>query len=169
METISSKLDNIKQICTTEFLIPFEGTGPRDGQGNFLAYRDPGSKDGLPITIAWGLTFDLQGNKFQLGDKLSYDQALKIKQGVLNRFLADLLTLSPKIVLEPSRRIAAVLSWVYNCGLGNYRISTFRKKVNEGNWEEAAEQCLKWTKANGKVMKGLVRRRQAEAKALLNP
>jgi lysozyme len=169
METLQEKLEQVKQICTTEFLVPFEGTGPRDSQGNFLAYRDPGSKDGLPITIAWGLTFDLQGNKFQLGDKLSYEQALKIKQGVLNRFIADLLTLSPKIVLEPSSRIAAVLSWVYNCGLGNYRVSTFRKKVNEGRWEEAAEQCLKWTKANGKVMKGLVRRRQAEAKALLNP
>lgn len=169
METLQEKLEQVKQICTTEFLVPFEGTGPRDSQGNFLAYRDPGSKDGLPITIAWGLTFDLQCNKFQLGDKLSYDQALEIKQGVLNRFLADLLTLSPKIVLEPSRRIAAVLSWCYNLGLGNYRISTFMKKVNEGNWEEAAEQCLKWTKANGKVMKGLVRRRQAEAKALLNP
>lgn len=169
METLQEKLEQAKQICTTESLVPFEGTGPRDSQGNFLAYKDPGSKDGLPITIAWGLTFDLQGNKFQLGDKLSYDQALKIKQGVLNRFLAELLVLSPKIVLEPSRRIAAVLSWVYNCGVGNYRISTFRKKVNEGSWEEAAEQCLKWTKANGKVMKGLVRRRQAEANALLNP
>lgn len=169
METLSSKLENIKQICTTEFLVPFEGTGPRDNQGNFLAYKDPGSKDGLPITIAWGLTFDLQGNKFQLGDKLSYDQALKIKQGVLNRFLAELLKLSPKIVLEPSRRVAAVLSWVYNCGVGNYRISTFRRKVNEGSWEEAAEQCLKWNKANGKVMRGLTRRRKAEAEALMNP
>ena len=169
METLQEKLEQVKQICTTEFLVPFEGTGPRDNQGNFLAYKDPGSKDGLPITIAWGLTFDLQGNKFQLGDKLSYEQALKIKQCVLNRFLADLLTLSPKIVLEPSRRIAAVLSWCYNCGLGNYRISTFRKKVNEGSWEEAAEQCLKWDKAAGRVMRGLTRRRQAEAKALLNP
>lgn len=169
METLKSKLDQIKEICTTEFLIPFEGTGPRDSQGNFLAYRDPGSKDGLPITIAWGLTFDIQGNPFQLGDKLGYEQALSIKQAVLNKFLAELIKLSPKIVLEPSRRIAAVLSWCYNCGLGNYMASTFRRKVNAGEWQEAAEQCLKWDKSNGKVMRGLTRRRQAEAKAILNP
>jgi lysozyme len=174
METLQEKLEQVKQICTTEFLVPFESYHKKLPNGDCQSYADPGTvndpvKKGEPWTIGYGSTFDELGVKVRQGDVWTHEKAVRAKQAALSMFLAELLRLSPKIVLEPSRRIAAVLSWVYNCGLGNYRISTFRKKVNEGSWEEAAEQCLKWTKANGKVMKGLVRRRQAEAKALLNP
>ncbi|NBW15544.1 MAG: lysozyme, partial [Caulobacteraceae bacterium] len=49
------------------------------------------------------------------------------------------------------------------CGLGNYRISTFKKRVDASDWEGAAVECVKWTKANGRVLLGLKRRREAEA------
>ena len=164
----------IKLICIKEFLIPFESYHKKLPNGDCAAYPDPATandpiKKGEPWTCGYGSTFDEHRVRVRQGDVWTHEQALRAKQAALSMFLAELLKLSPKIVLEPSSRIAAVLSFVYNCGVGNYRISTFRKKVNEGNWEEAAEQCLKWTKANGRVMKGLVRRRQAEAKALLTP
>jgi len=73
------------------------------------------------------------------------------------------MKLCPGLKDEPPRRQAAVLSWAYNCGLGNLRISTFRKRINEKNWEEAALECLKWDKAAGRVLRGLTRRRQAES------
>ena len=174
METLQSKLDQIRQICTTEFLIPFEAYHKKLPNGDCIAYPDPSTvndpvKKGEPWTIGYGSTFDELGAKVKQSDVWTHEKALRAKQAALSMFLAELLKLSPKIVLEPSRRVAAVLSWVYNCGVGNYRISTFRRKVNEGSWEEAAEQCLKWTKANGKVMRGLTRRRKAEAEALMNP
>jgi len=169
-----SKLEEIKQICIKDFLLVYEGTGPRLPNGDFIAYPDPATKNdpvkkGEPWTIAWGLTFDEHGVKVKQGDVWSKEKALRVKEVVLSTFLARLLELSPGLIVEPPRRIAAVLSWVYNLGLGNYTASTFRKKVNAKEWSEAAEQCKLWYKANGKKMKGLVSRRSAEANALLNP
>jgi lysozyme len=78
-------------------------------------------------------------------------------------FLQGLFKFSPKIQTALPRRIAAVPSWVYNCGLGNYRVSTFKKRVDAGDWGGAADQCLLWNKAAGRVLPGLTRRRAAEA------
>lgn len=74
--------------------------------------------------------------------------------------------MSPRLLNEPDRRVAAILSWVYNCGLGNYRISTFKKRVDAGDWAGAKEECVKWNKAAGRVLPGLTRRRIAEATLL---
>ena len=71
--------------------------------------------------------------------------------------------LSPILAAEPDRRIAALTSFAYNCGLGNYRISTLRRRVNQRDWPEAAREIMKWNKAAGRVMAGLTRRRAAEA------
>lgn len=81
----------------------------------------------------------------------------------LQHFSAGLLKMSPGLAQEPPRRFAAVLSWVYNCGLGNYRISTFKKRIDAKDWEGAREECVKWNKAAGRVLPGLTRRRVAEA------
>ncbi len=161
--------DEIKEICVKEFLVPFEGTGPmtKDKQ-HFIAYPDPGPT-GLPVTVAWGLTYDEAGNPLQLGELWGLERATTHKARVLDTYLLALLKMSPTLVLEPPRRIAAVLSWVYNCGLGNYRVSTFKKKIDQKIWYEAAEQCKKWDKAGGKVLKGLSNRRKAEANAIIKP
>lgn len=81
----------------------------------------------------------------------------------LAHFCAGLLKMSPRLAKEPPKRVAAILSWVYNCGLGNYRISTFKKRIDAGDWEGAREECVKWNKAAGRVLLGLTRRRVAEA------
>lgn len=175
-------LEEVKRKCVELFLVPFEGTGPMTPDGRFMAYEDPGSKNlkvkddqgnwvkspqaGLPITIAWGITYHVDGTPIQLGETWDMEYALKVKSIVLNRFLRDLLRMSPGLMQENSLRIAAVLSWVYNLGLGNYRISTFKKRIDCKEWEGAYEECLKWNKAKGKVMKGLTRRRMAEAVAI---
>lgn len=165
---MSFDAEEIKSICSKEFLIPFEGEGKKDSSGNFVAYADPAS-GAEPYTISWGLTFDEYGIKVKKDDVWTREKALRAKQAVLNGFLLELFKLSPTISLEKSRRVAAVLSWVYNCGLRNYRISTFKKKIDAQDWVGAAEECLKWDRGNGKVMKGLTRRRKYEASAILNP
>jgi lysozyme len=75
--------------------------------------------------------------------------------------------MSPGLANEPPRRLAAVISFAYNCGLGNYRISTFKKRVDAKDWQGAYEEILKWNKAAGRVLRGLTLRRQAEGKLLL--
>jgi lysozyme len=56
----------------------------------------------------------------------------------------------------------ALVSFSFNVGLGNLQNSTLRMKVNRSDFEGAAEQFLVWTKAGGRVLPGLVKRRTHE-------
>ena len=56
----------------------------------------------------------------------------------------------------------ALVSFAFNAGLGNLQRSTIRMKANRGDWEGAAEAFMAWTKGGGRVLPGLVKRRQAE-------
>ena len=56
----------------------------------------------------------------------------------------------------------ALVSFSFNVGLGNLQRSGLRMKTNRGDFDEAADEFLKWTKAAGKVLPGLVKRRKDE-------
>ena len=57
----------------------------------------------------------------------------------------------------------AVVSWTYNLGEGALKSSTMLKKINAAQHKEVPTQIKRWNKAGGKVLKGLERRREAEA------
>ncbi len=56
----------------------------------------------------------------------------------------------------------ALVSFVFNVGVGNYDSSTLKKKLKAGDKAGAAEEFLKWDHVHGEVMPGLARRRAAE-------
>ena len=56
----------------------------------------------------------------------------------------------------------ALVSFSFNVGLGNLQRSGLRMKTNRGEYETAAEEFMKWTKAGGRVLPGLVKRRNDE-------
>ena len=56
----------------------------------------------------------------------------------------------------------ALVSWVYNLGPNNLKSSSMLRVLNEGKYDEVPAQMKKWNKANGKVLAGLTRRREAE-------
>ena len=58
----------------------------------------------------------------------------------------------------------ALVSFVYNIGQTAFKNSTLLKKLNNGDKIGAANQFLRWNKAGGKVLNGLVKRREAEKK-----
>jgi lysozyme len=62
----------------------------------------------------------------------------------------------------------ALVSISFNFGLGNLQRSTIRMKANRGDWEGAAEAFRVWTKGGGKVLPGLVKRREAEIALFLS-
>ena len=62
----------------------------------------------------------------------------------------------------------ALVSWVYNLGPTNLRNSTMLKVLNAGKYEEVPYQMKRWNRAGGKVLKGLVVRREAEAELFNN-
>ena len=57
----------------------------------------------------------------------------------------------------------ALVSWVYNLGPANLKASTLLKVLNQGEYEDVPAQIKRWNKAGGKVLEGLIRRREAEA------
>ena len=57
----------------------------------------------------------------------------------------------------------ALVSWTFNLGGGNLNSSTMLKVLNAGYYENVPEQIKRCNKANGKVLEGLIRRREAEA------
>lgn len=82
-----------------------------------------------------------------------------------HNYLAGVLKASPGLLARP-RAIGAMTDFAYNLGVARYRASTLRKRVDAGDWEDAKEQLMLWTRGGGKVLPGLVRRRQAEAALL---
>ena len=150
--------DEAKKLCKDILIKPFEGLARRLPDGNVQSYPDPGTR-GHPWTIGWGAT----GPDIQPGTVWTMQQCEDALDHHVEYFVRGLLKLSPKIATASPRRIAAVTSWVYNCGLGNYRVSTFKKRIDAGDWDGAADQCLLWNKASGRVIPGLTRRRAAEA------
>lgn len=148
-------------LCRDGFVKPWEGCAKKLPDGRCTAYPDPGSGD-KPWTIWWGTT----GPDVQPGTVWDEAQGTQRLDAHLWHFATGLLNLSPNLAKATPLRFAAVLSWAYNCGLGNYRISTFKKRIDAGDWAGAAQECLKWDKAAGRVLRGLTLRRQAEAKAM---
>ena len=137
---------------------PFEGLARRRPDGLVQAYPDPGS-GGAPWTIGYGST----GPDITPQTVWTMQQCEEALDHHVQYFFVGLCKLSPTLRNAAPRRIASVLSWAYNCGLGNYRISTFKKRIDAEDWEGAATECVKWNKAAGKVLPGLTRRRVAEA------
>ena len=91
---------------------------------------------------------------------LSSDEIDEILRKDLNRFETGVLRLI-KVPLTQGQ-FDALVSFSFNVGLGNLQNSTLRMKVNRSEFEAAAEQFLVWTKAGGKVLPGLVKRRTHE-------
>lgn len=82
--------------------------------------------------------------------------------------LAFKLEMLPLVKVEVTQgQFVALLSFVFNLGITSFKTSTLLKKLNQGDYVGASNEFLRWKYANGKVVKGLLNRRQAE-KALFD-
>jgi GH24 family phage-related lysozyme (muramidase) len=136
----------------------WEGYSKDLGDGRVQAYPDPGS-GGDPWTIGWGST----GADITKGTIWTREQAHK-------RFVEHVRQFSNGV----TRNVAgspttqnqhdAMTSLAYNVGLANFAGSTLLKKHKAGDYAGAAAEFGKWTRADGRVMQGLVNRRADEAR-----
>ncbi|SHO52823.1 lysozyme [Desulfopila aestuarii] len=62
---------------------------------------------------------------------------------------------------------AAIADFVFNLGSGRWRSSTFRRRVQDGDWDAAAAECRRWVHGGGRKLPGLVLRREAEVALML--
>lgn len=67
---------------------------------------------------------------------------------------------NPDAIPDPS--YVAFLSFTYNVGTGAFCKSTLARRINAGDLKGACDQLMRWTRAGGKVVKGLVNRRSDE-------
>lgn len=95
------------------------------------------------------------------------DEIDTLLEADLLRFSDGVLRLCPAAV-DNQCHLDAMVSFAFNVGLGNLQSSTLRMKYNRGDYAGAADEFLKWTKAGGKVLNGLVRRREAERALFLS-
>ena len=108
------------------------------------------------LTIGYGTTKNVVE-----GMKITQNQAEEMLMKDLEEFeeyVEDLID----VKLE-QHQFDALVAWTYNLGPTNLKTSTLRKVLNKGAYDDVPEQIKRWNKADGQVLKGLVRRRDAEA------
>jgi len=122
---------------------------------------------GVP-TIGYGTTRYENNVRVSLADppitKERAEQLLmwKLKTACLPR----VLKLCDNLASWGPGAVAAIVDFTYNLGSGNLAASTLRKKIQANDVDGAKAELLKWVKGGGRVLPGLVKRRQAEAKLL---
>ncbi len=129
------------------------------------AYPDPGSADGHPWTIGWGDT----GLDVIEGLEITQDDAnARFERRLSREFEPGVMSLV-KVPLTQGQ-FDALVCFAYNVGLDidadtqaeGLGDSTLLRKVNAQDFIGAADEFAKWNKNDGKVMRGLTRRRAAE-------
>ena len=107
-------------------------------------------------TIGYGHTKDVKE-----GDKINKDEALHLlaeEMPEYEGYINDMV----KVELTQCQ-FDGLVCWVYNLGPTNLEESTMLKVLNEGKYSEVPAQMRRWNKAGGEVLKGLIRRREAES------
>lgn len=123
---------------------------------------------GVP-TIGYGSTYYADGRKVTLADPpITKQQAEELLRHELKHTYAQgVIRLCPQLYTTSVATgqwgiFNAIVDFCYNLGVGRLQTSTLRRKINARDWEGAKEQLLLWTKAGGKVLPGLEKRRKAE-------
>ena len=117
---------------------------------------------GVP-TIGYGNTFYETGTKVKLTDpQITEERATELLMQSLKSFEKHVDTYCRDDINQ--NQFDALVSFAFNLGPANLKSSTLLKKVNANPTDETIRaEFAKWTKAGGRVLKGLVLRRTAEA------
>jgi len=114
-------------------------------------------------TIGYGSTYYEDGRPVKLGDAITQERADQLFEAIAEDFAKRVRSLL-KVGLNENQ-FSALVSFTYNVGVANLKKSTLLKKVNINPSDTTiTDEFLKWNKAGGKVLAGLTRRREEEAK-----
>ena len=121
---------------------------------------------GIP-TVGYGSTRYADGRAVTLKDPpITAAQAGDLLLLTLRRdYLPGVLNASPGLADKPGK-LAAIVDFAYNLGVGQYQGSTLRKRIDVGDWDGARAELGRWVRGGGQVLPGLVARRAAEAKLM---
>jgi lysozyme len=114
-------------------------------------------------TIGYGNTYYTDGKRVTLlDDPITKDQAFEMFKQIADRFAK---AVSKNVTSNINQnQFNALVSFSYNVGVANFQKSTLLKMVNDNpNNPQIKNEFLKWTKANGVVLNGLLKRRNDES------
>lgn len=97
-----------------------------------------------------------------LGTEISKPEADAILNADLAYYVAQTVKLCPTLALAPAAVLAAISDFSFNLGVGRLQASTLRRRINAGEWDEVQYELRRWVRAGGRVLPGLVARREAE-------
>lgn len=80
----------------------------------------------------------------------------------LNAAYSQLVQSVPAIAQQSPGRQASIADFVYNLGEGTFHTSSLRSAIILGAWQNVPRLLSQWVHAGGKILPGLVARRQAE-------
>lgn len=132
----------------------FEGCARLRADGRYEAYPDPGT-GGAPWTIGWGAT----GPGIEPGTIWTQAECDARLESDLARYAAEVAE-AVDITSTTQNQFDALVSFHYNTGA--IARATLTRKHRAGDYAGAAEQFARWNRAGGRVLTGLVRRREAE-------
>lgn len=139
-------------------------------EGLFLRpYRCPAGV----ATIGYGATRYEDGRLVTLQDPpITLERAEELLHWELRRVCAPaVMRLCPELFAWSVangqwRAFCAIADFTFNLGSGRLQTSTLRRKLRVLDWAGAKEQLVLWVRGGGRVLPGLVRRRQAEVALL---
>jgi lysozyme len=114
-------------------------------------------------TIGYGTVYKPDGTKVTMQDEpISKELANDwLMRELEHNYMAGVLKASP-ILIANKRLLAAITDFAYNLGVGRYRASTLKRRVDANDLLGVETELKKWVRGGGKVLPGLVKRRQAE-------
>jgi lysozyme len=122
-----------------------------------IAYKCPSGV----TTIGYGSTRYESGGRVRMGDVISVVRAEQLLERDIDKIrdqISDLITAD-----LTKNQYDALVSFVYNVGITNFKDSKLLEMVNENpNNRSIKREFMKWVHSNGKRLNGLVRRRKAE-------
>lgn len=104
------------------------------------------------------------------GHTRTVKSGMTITKNEADKLLSDDLQIVARIVQNlvkvplDENQFAALVSFAFNVGIGNFENSTLLKLLNRGWYDQVPAQLMRWVKSNGEVLGGLSRRRAAEAR-----
>lgn len=113
------------------------------------------------LTIGYGRTIDVRPYE------ITTEEAETVWLSKYVKTIADQILALVNVDLS-NNQICALIDFVYNLGIGNFKSSTLLRKINQGDFSAAANELLRWNKAGGIVLKGLENRRIAERMLFLD-
>jgi lysozyme len=114
-------------------------------------------------TIGYGNTYYPDGKRVTLLDKeITKEYAFEIFKVIADKYAKRVSEMVKKPLTQ--NQFNALVSFAYNVGTGAFSTSTLLKKVNANpNDLTIRNEFARWTRANGKIVNGLVNRRKKES------